>query len=387
MVAYLEISGPDLEAPSSSKTLVGRLASAGANWRRCCCCRRRVASLFFGEPLDARTPVISKPEVERPREAEAPQPAAGTEDEEGYSLLETPRLRGQRAADVQREAAPEDDFFDARSEAASECGSPRLALPEHSHPECSRGHRVAEAKDKLEQLLSIECQCRKGCDRPSGSLGNLTVESILQEKAAQLWFCHSKTCPFVIGCLCCTLPDVQIQDAVRAIQDPAMRMDWDGDSYSAFELVREHDATDPVREDVIFTVIPIPRPVLHREILQYRWQVPLGDASGGQALLMQSFEDDALKPPHPQRVRAFTHLSGYILRPVRCHPGEGSRTGGSQGYNALEVVVVSQCDLGGALPSWFQNLARRMAKHRCVAWAKKLRVHCERVAQERAAAA
>merc|ERR1712205_283678 len=104
------------------------------------------------------------------------------------------------------------------------------------------------------------------------------------------------------------------------------------------------------REDVIFTVMPAPKPVRDREILQRRWQIPLG-CSGGQALLMQSFEDDVLRSPDPQHVRAFTHLSGYLVRPTML--SKGCETG-------VEVVVISQCDLGGALPGWLQNMARRL---------------------------
>jgi len=191
------------------------------------------------------------------------------------------------------------------------------------------------------------------------------------EDAAQLWFCHSQACPFVIGCLRCVLPGISVQDAVTSIQCPRQRMAWDGDSFSSFEVLREHDPMDETREDIVFTVMTAPSPVSDREILQYRWQVSISD-DGAQALLMQSFEDESLRSSHPKRVRAFTHLSGYLLRPLQ----------GQE--NGVEAVVISQCDLGGGLPSWFQNMARRLAKRRCLAWGQKLRAHCSTLAQARA---
>lgn len=404
MVAYLEINAPDLEAAAEAKAQEERLASriskiliavssSGARIRQvCCCCKRRTAavavSLLQGAS-DARSLNLAKATADPPPSPQVAPPVAG--DDEGYALLQTPRRSsGQTLAakaplplSLPPPEAPvrEDDFFDARSEVGSECGSPRQAgrvdICLADPTPCAVEKRQQEAQERLATLLAIERRCRGGArgSAERSVADDLTVEDILKEDTAQLWFCHSKTCPFVIGCLWCRIPGVSVEDAVQAIQNPKQRISWDGDSFSSFEVLREHDPADPTREDVVFTVIPVPRPVRNREILQYRWQVPLAD--GGQALLMKSFEDSALKPVDPQRVRAFTHLSGYILRPV---PGEPGKAGGQR--TDLEIVVVSQCDLGGALPGWFQNLARRMAKHRCVAWGGKLREHCQRTAAE-----
>jgi len=296
--------------------------------------------------------------------------AASPPSGEGLALLD-----GQRTRLL--EQAREEDFFDARSEAASECGTPRGGHSLYT-PAQTVGYvgRVLEAQEKLSALLDIECRCREG-KGGNDRMNELTVESILKEEFARLWFCYSKHCPFVIGCLVCKLSDVLVEDALQAIQNPQQRLCWDAESFKSFELFRAHDPEDPTREDVIFTVMPAPRPVRDREILQHRWQLPLG-SSGGQALLMQSFEDDTVKPPNPDRVRAFTHLSGYLLRPTTASPAVGGPD-----TSGLEVVVVSQCDLGGALPGWFQNLARRLAKRRCVAWGHKLQEHCQGVAKER----
>jgi len=290
----------------------------------------------------------------------------------------------------------DDDFYDAQSEAEDEPSagptgvrtSPPRASPSRSPgggPAAPYAKRGDEVNRRLCTLLDIERRCR---GLPGGGAGEglealqLEVESVLKEDSAQLWFAHSKSCPFVIGCLRCLLPLASVRDAVQAIQSPRQRMAWDGDSFTSFDVLRDHDVTDPTREDVVFTVMPAPSPVRDREILQWRWQVALG-SDGAQALIMQSFQDDTLRPPHPQRVRAFTHLSGYLLRPLNpeaCVNAAGAG-GGAQG--GIEVVVISQCDLGGALPGWFQNMARRLAKRRCLAWGQKLQGHCVAMAQER----
>jgi len=403
-VAYLEIDAPDPEAAAETKSeadglrqraskMLGSVPGVTAFRSVCCCCKRRAAAatvgLLQGAGGGARSITLAKPTDSPQGPLEVAPPSAG--EDEGYALLQTPRRGpGDQAPSKVKHlslsqvtqpegAVRDDDFFDARSEVASECGSPRQATLVDiclADPTLRSGDRRSQvAKERLATLLAIESRCRGtegGVEKSAAD--ELAVEDILKEDSAQLWFCHSKTCPFVIGCLWCRIPDVSVEDAVRAIQSPDQRLSWDGDSFSTFEVLRTHDPADPTREDVVFTVIPIPRPIRDREILQRRWQVPLGDSDGGQALLMQSFEDSALKPVHPQRVRAFTHLSGYILRPV---PGEPGKAGSQR--RCLEIVVISQCDLGGSLPGWFQNLARRMAKRRCVAWGAKLREHCQRL--------
>jgi len=399
MVTYLEINAPDVEAASRPKepaegSLRPRVARVlGQLYPRlarslCCCCKRRAAVAAAGL-LQGTGAARSLSRAKSANEA-SPNPQGvplATGDDEGYALLETPRRPVGKSSTAPQlpqpqQEAREEDFFDARSEMGSECNSPRQAgLVDVSlaDPELGvGGGRAREVHERLSTLLAIEHRCRGvgGGGQEQTPVKDLTVEDILKEDVAQLWFCHSKSCPFVIGCLWCMVPDVSVEDAVQAIQDPAQRIGWDGDSFSTFKVLREHDPSDFTREDVVFTVIPVPRPVRDREILQKRWQVPLQDCTGGQALIMQSFDDSELKPVDPQRVRAFTHLSGYILRPLPAEKGGGPRGG-------VEIVVVSQCDLGGALPGWFQNLARRMAKRRCVAWGGKLGQHCKRLAQER----
>jgi len=371
--SHLEIGG-DLEANLGKAAFLvpERAADAEDVGRPCgifrCCCRRWRS--------------VAKVAASIAKECPVPAPATA---EESYASLDAPRADASEQS-LSATAAPacvsdlqeEDDFYDAHSDFEDEPCDEQRPSPSRM-PHAAVVKRAAEVHRRLQRLLAIERKCRGqgaesgACADPDGlgSVEELKVESVLAKEATQMWFCHSSACPFVIGCLRCVLSGVVVEDAVEAIQSPEQRLGWDGESFRSFELLRPHEPSDPTREDVVFTVMPAPRPARDREILQRRWQVPVGD-SGGQALLMQSLEDDALCPTDPARVRAFTHLSGYILRPV---PGSRAAPAG------LEVVVISQCDLGGQLPGWLQNMARRLAKHRCMAWGRQLQAHCQARAQ------
>lgn len=395
VIAYLD-SSHDLEVGHGKEALVsGEIISKPrpiAGLSRCfCCCRRwrTPFSALSARRLDraklAKFWKPGKPKQQLPEENSC---------SDGYAALETPIATPRHTAPKSagavctelaacacgagHEGNVDDDFYDAQSEADDD--EPDLAAGwSPSLPSCVNADgnstytptRVAEVHRHLRTLLNIEQQCQGQC--ASGPLGKLDSEQVLHEPEAQLWLCSSQGNPFVIGCLRCILAGADVRDAVEAIQNPSERMVWDGDSFSSFQVLREHSVGDPIREDAVFTVLPLPRPVRHREILQRRWQASIGD--GAQALLMQSFEDDKLQPPDPGRVRAFTHLSGYLLRPLS----------GSGAMSRMEVVVISQCDLGGAMPTWFQNMARRLAKRRCQAWGQKLAAHCQVLAQQRRA--
>lgn len=414
MEAYLEVSGA-LEAVDTKVFVCAHSAARGVidwasrTWHRCC--RRRWGACDAA----ARCPVLRSDGAS----ADAVRPAAPAAGEkasaDAYNLLDAPWARARQgnasprkaggSPSVRRNEAAEEeveDFYDAMSESEDDCAEgwrsrclPSLPSQPGVHPGCS-SRRAVEVQRRLHTLLAIERRCRGG--DPLGGLGGamppgdvgaseeFRVERVLAEDNAQMWFCHTANCPYVIGCLRCLLEDVHVGDVVEAIQDPKQRLAWDGDSFASFELLQEHDEADPTREDVVFTVMPAPRPIRDREILQRRWQLAIG-SDGAQALIMQSFQDDKARPPDPRRVRAFTHLSGYLLRPAPGAPGASRGTGRGAARSDVEVVVISQCDLGGALPGWFQNMARRLAKRRGVEWGRRLQGHCRAAGAARAEAA
>lgn len=190
-----------------------------------------------------------------------------------------------------------------------------------------------------------------------------TVECILDEDKARFWVCRTPDCPAVTACSWFRLDGIALEHAVDAIRLPKERLAWDSESLKVLEVLGEGDIEDPDAGQIVHCVVSAPWPLQDREMLQYRWQLPL--PRGGQAFVLRSFQDDTLAPPRPDRwVRAFTHLSGYLLRPLESGSG-------------LELTVISRCDLGGVIPMRVQNLVRRFAKHQILRWAQRLQTHCE----------
>lgn len=216
----------------------------------------------------------------------------------------------------------------------------------------------------LADLQDIEQRC-KGADTAEVSKdakGNIRVECLLQGATEKLWVCTAPGCPEVTACVWARLSGVTQEEIVFAITDVQERLKWDSDSFRSYEIVRTCDQEDPSAGEVIYCVIPAPRPLSDRDMLQRRWTLAL--PGGGWAMVCQSIKEDALKAPRPEYVRAFTHISGYLLRPV----GPGCE---------VELTIISRCDLGGSIPTWAQNLVRRLAKQKPVAWARKLGEHCK----------
>jgi hypothetical protein len=238
---------------------------------------------------------------------------------------------------------------------------------------------VSLAEDLLAQLRVIERRCRG-----SAALGGNdemyfqqseaedSVECLIREEANQFWICRTDGCPVVTACAYFRLYRVAMEDAVKAIRIPEERLKWDGKNLKELEIIGDGDIEDPFTGQIVRCVVTAPRPLKDREMLQHRWQLPL--PGGGQAFILRSYDDPAICPQRPEQyVRAFTHLSGYLLRPL-------------EGNSGVELTMISRLDIGGLVPTWVQNLVRRLAKREVVKFAKMLHDHCDRLAAERAEA-
>jgi len=299
-------------------------------------------------------------------------------------------LNGIRTNGQPNPSGYESDYFDARSEVSDwgdcvgECELTRTgnaSLLDHcSNPGgTAREAEPCAAENLLAQLRLIECRCR-GTAAAGGRDDQLyfqeeaeaesSVECILREENSQFWVCRTDGCPVVTACAHFRLAAVAMDDAVEAIRIPKERLKWDGQNLKELEILGEGDLEDPLEGQVVRCVVTAPRPLKDREMLQKRWQLPL--PGGGQAFVLRSFEDPALVPDRPQLyVRAFTHLSGYLLRPL-------------DGDKGVELTMISRCDIGGIVPAWVQNLVRRLAKREVIKFAKMLHAHCDRLAAARA---
>eukprot|EP00929_Paragymnodinium_shiwhaense_P049766 TRINITY_DN25094_c0_g2_i1.p1 TRINITY_DN25094_c0_g2~~TRINITY_DN25094_c0_g2_i1.p1 ORF type:complete len:327 (+),score=33.29 TRINITY_DN25094_c0_g2_i1:60-1040(+) len=240
-------------------------------------------------------------------------------------------------------------FEDARSVRSSDS----FASVEEPEDDMSRGE---DADQLLETLLAVERSCKEGSTalkglsspgaqpliggsasssshgrRPSDLLAGAVIESILDERDAQCWLLSSPGSHLLTGCIAVWLPGVEVEWTLQALIDARQRSRWDRETLKENEVLQER--RNPLGPDYLRCVIPVPRPAAERETLQLRWVRVLPD--GGKAVIMRSFTDDSILPQNTKYVRAFTHLSGYLLRP---------RDGG------LEVVGISQSDMAGSIP-------------------------------------
>eukprot|EP00929_Paragymnodinium_shiwhaense_P049765 TRINITY_DN25094_c0_g1_i1.p1 TRINITY_DN25094_c0_g1~~TRINITY_DN25094_c0_g1_i1.p1 ORF type:complete len:346 (+),score=48.59 TRINITY_DN25094_c0_g1_i1:2-1039(+) len=263
--------------------------------------------------------------------------------------------------------------------------SDSFASAEEPEDDMSHGE---DADELLETLLAIERSCKEGSAalkdssssgaqplvggspssslhgrRPSELLAGAAIESILDEEDAQCWLLSSPGSPFLTGCISVWLPGVEVEWTLQALIDATQRSRWDHETLRENEVLQER--RNPLGPDYVRCVIPVPRPASERETLQLRWVRVLPD--GGKAVIMRSFTDDSILPQNSKYVRAFTHISGYLLRP---------RDGG------LEVVGISQSDMAGSIPGWVQNFVRRVAKQKPITWAAKLGAHSKKIKEE-----
>lgn len=295
----------------------------------------------------------------------------------------------------------ESDFFDARSEASDDVGECELGVCNGESSEQGRGSLTGppcrrsssgeegnfsdgyapppptnQAEQLLQQVKTIERRCRGDVvgDDEMYPLeeDRTTVECVLREDTTQFWVCQTPNCPIVTACAYFYLANTKMEDACDAIRLPKERLTWDTTTLRELEVIGDGDIEDPASGQIVRCVVIAPRPLKDREMLQRRWQLPL--ANGGQAFVLRSFDDSKLLPDRPEMyVRAFTHLSGYLLRPLHAN-----------GKSGVELTMISRSDVGGMVPMWVQNIVRRMAKREIIKWANKLHSHCDNIAARRA---
>lgn len=191
------------------------------------------------------------------------------------------------------------------------------------------------------------------------------VECLMDEPKVKYCLCCCLGSPTVVGYMRVILADVFLNDVCSALLNREERLLRDPDS--EYQVLREARKGDPTSEEDVAFVWRAPWPFWDRDVLQRRWVFPLGD-QGGRAVVMRSFDDDTLYPKHAERVRAFVHKCGYLLRPLQTDPEA----------LGVELTVCQQVDLGGLCPDWAQEYITRWAVNHGLTWATELRNHCNR---------
>eukprot|EP00434_Breviolum_minutum_P005774 symbB.v1.2.005089.t1/scaffold234.1/size257806/8 len=212
-----------------------------------------------------------------------------------------------------------------------------------------------------------------------------------REKDVRFCICYDDNSPVIIACLWARLKDVDFDDVMASLCEE--RAEWDKGGES--RLVRKETLDDGSLEEVYHTLIRCPRPFWDREILKKQWRLPLDCQNGkGCALVSRSLEDN-VDDKDPDKVRAFVHKAGALIRPAKDCPTptpETSVGSGSEGtnhdddllsppianhYNAgTELTTCSQIDMGGLIPSWATNYLSSFVVGKALAWTQDLRHHC-----------
>lgn len=204
---------------------------------------------------------------------------------------------------------------------------------------------------------------------------DLMVECLLDEPTAKYCLCGSLDSPVVIGYIRVLLADVYPGDVWRALVASEERLLRD--PTSEYKVLRKAEDGDQTCQEDISFVWRAPWPFWDRDVLQRRWTFPLHEGEG-LAIVMRSIEDDSLLPFREDRVRAFVHKCGYLLRPLERSRQEQLAKGDPawNGGAGLELTVCQQVDLGGLCPDWAQEVLTRWAVNRGLQWAEELREHC-----------
>lgn len=272
------------------------------------------------------------------------------------------------------------------------------ALPQHAQPSKTdgppRAPKLLSAAERevagwgvLAEVLEIELRCLataglapRASGDAAGECGEVVpspasqeavagpaAEVLLNEPNARYCICAVPDSPLVVCYFRVRLDDVHIGDAWHALVDSEERRVREPDT--EYEVLQEAKADDPTSEEALRYVMRAPWPFADRDVLQRRWQLPLvdfdGESEGGKlgiAIVMQSFDDAALVPLHPSRVRARISKSACLLR--------------AQGEDGVEISFCQQLDLGGRCPPWAQSLVTRFAVQSAIRWAETLRGHC-----------
>ncbi|CAL1137788.1 unnamed protein product [Cladocopium goreaui] len=200
--------------------------------------------------------------------------------------------------------------------------------------------------------------------------------------------CYDDDSPVIIACLWARLKGLDFEDVVASLCEE--RAEWDKGGES--RLVERSTREDGSSEEVYHTLIRCPRPFWDREILKRQWRLPLDCQHGqGCALISRSLQDN-IGDKDPEKVRAFVHKAGALIRPAQdCASPEASVCSAGTNHEedllslpianhfcstGTELTSCSQIDMGGLIPAWATNYLSSFVVGKALSWTEDLRRHC-----------
>jgi len=224
-----------------------------------------------------------------------------------------------------------------------------------------------DARELLHRLTDIAAACSSVQCGASQQIAHTTIQRVAQESGCTVWLAQMPGCS--IPCLCSSVelaPEVSVEAAVWAIYSIQDRLEWDGASFVQYDALCEGttQSVSGALADAVYCRMRAPAGISDRDVVQERFL--LRTPSGGYAIVMCSPSDTRAaelgKPPTTGLARAATLLSGYVVEP--CPSG------------GVLLFAMSQTDLGGSIPGWAQNLAKKASKRKLIEWTQQLQAHC-----------
>jgi len=205
----------------------------------------------------------------------------------------------------------------------------------------------------------------------AGPAGRMQIQTLLRSSSAKVWAAEvpGSSCGFTCSRIDLHL-DMPPEAVMWAIYNVDERLEWDGDSFEAYELLCEATPQSCSRAlgDVVYCRFPGMAGVSGRDVVQERFLLCPDDPVGGCAIVMRSPQPSRCaslgRPPQAGWVRATSLLSGFHI---------ARKSGG-----ALRLTAMSRTDLGGNVPAFVVAMGKKAGKRKPLEWAQKLQDHCRR---------
>eukprot|EP00439_Symbiodinium_sp_Y106_P084503 s803_g25.t2 len=208
----------------------------------------------------------------------------------------------------------------------------------------------------------------------AGPAGRMQIQTLLRSSSAKVWAAEvpGSSCGFTCSRIDLHL-DMPPEAVMWAIYNVDERLEWDGDSFEAYELLCEATPQSCSRAlgDVVYCRFPGMAGVSGRDVVQERFLLCPDDPVGGCAIVMRSPQPSRCaslgRPPQAGWVRATSLLSGFHI----------ARKSGERGQG-IRLRVESCHDLGGNVPAFVVAMGKKAGKRKPLEWAQKLQDHCRR---------
>uniref|UniRef100_H3B2V8 START domain-containing protein 10 n=1 Tax=Latimeria chalumnae TaxID=7897 RepID=H3B2V8_LATCH len=134
-----------------------------------------------------------------------------------------------------------------------------------------------------------------------------------------------------------TIKDVAADTVYDVLHDGEYRTRWDHSAIETFDIARL-----TVNTDVGYYSWKCPNPLKNRDVVTLRSWLATSD----DYVIINYSVKHPNYPPRKDRVRAVSHLAGYLVKPT--------------GPCSCTLTYLAQVDPKGSLPKWFVNKASRL---------------------------